>query len=115
MKRVLCAWFPHWPLQRVSLVQPELKGRPVVLYAPARSGAATRRGDWQVAYCARAAVEAGVRPGMPLAEAQSLLERSRNAHFAQHDPQADRGEYRVEAFVEGGVAVVQHELDVGAA
>jgi hypothetical protein len=30
---------------------------------------------------------------------------------AAHDPQADRGEYRVEAFVEGGVAVVQHELD----
>jgi protein ImuB len=27
---------------------------------------------------------------MPLAEAQSLLERSQDAHFAQHDPQADR-------------------------
>jgi protein ImuB len=90
MKRVLCVWFPHWPLQRVYLVRPELKGRPVVLYAPAHAGGAARRGDWQVAHCARGAVEAGVRPGMPLAEAQSLLERSRNACFLQHDPTADR-------------------------
>ncbi|MBI3861325.1 MAG: DNA polymerase Y family protein [Planctomycetia bacterium] len=90
MKRVLCVWFPHWPLQRVCFVQPELKGRPVVLYSPARPGGSARRGDWQVVHCARAAVEAGVRPGMPLAEAQSLLERPRAAHFAQHDPQADR-------------------------
>ncbi len=48
-----------------------------------------RRGDWQVAHCAPAAVEAGVRPGMPLAEAQAMLERLGLAHFAQHDPQAD--------------------------
>ena len=90
MKRVLCVWFPHWPLQRVCLVQPELKGRPVVLYGPAQSGsnrsgspraglakapASAQRGDWLVVHCARAAVAAGVRPGMPLAEAQALLER----------------------------------------
>ena len=70
-------------------MQPELKGRPVVLYSPVRPGATIRRGDWQVTHCARAAVEAGVRPGMPLAEAQALLERPGRAHFAQHDPQAD--------------------------
>ena len=74
-------------------------------------GAAQRAG-WQVVHCARAAVAMGVRPGMPLAEAQTLLERpvlrasgppprggrgtgvrpavSRAIHFAQHDPQADR-------------------------
>ncbi|HEY2250282.1 MAG TPA: DNA polymerase Y family protein, partial [Planctomycetaceae bacterium] len=80
MKRVLCVWFPHWPLQRVCLVQPELKGRPVVLYGPAgvgpgRANAPAQRGDWLVLHCARAAVAAGVRPGMPLAEAQALLER----------------------------------------
>ena len=107
MKRVLCVWFPHWPLQRVCLVQPELKGRPVVLYGPARTGstpvgsvpvrsrgrgrsgatASPQRGDWLVMHCARAAVAAGVRPGMPLAEAQALLER---LHLVQHDPPADR-------------------------
>jgi protein ImuB len=67
----------------------------VVLYSPARTGATIRRDDWQVAHwyvahCARAAIEAGVRPGMPLAEAQALLECLGLAHFAQHDPQADR-------------------------
>ena len=61
-------------------MQPELKGRPVVLYGPARVGSSTinasaQRGDWLVLHCARAAVAAGVRPGMPLAEAQALLER----------------------------------------
>ena len=29
---------------------------------------------------------------------------------AAHDPQAGRGEYRVEAFVEGGVAIAQTNL-----
>ncbi|MBS0265337.1 MAG: DNA polymerase Y family protein, partial [Planctomycetes bacterium] len=71
-------------------MRPELKGRPVVLYTATRAGATTRRGDWQVAQCSRTAVAAGVRPGMPLAEAQSLLERSRNASFVPHDPAADR-------------------------
>src|SRR5436189_5589317 len=62
MKRVLCVWFPHWPLQRVCLVQPELKGRPVVLYGPARVGStrvgstransSAQRGDWLVVHCA---------------------------------------------------------------
>ena len=33
---------------------------------------------------------------------------------AAHDPQAVRSEHRVEAFTEDGVAVMQHELDVGA-
>src|SRR5262245_16371691 len=73
MKRVLCLWLPHWPLQRLCLVQPELKGRPVVLSAPA--AASGRRAGDQVRHCSRAAVAAGVRPGMPLAEAQAILER----------------------------------------
>src|SRR5262249_4194437 len=73
MKRALCLWLPHWPLQRLCLVQPELKGRPVVLSAPAAHSG--RGAGQQVRHCSRAAVAAGVRPGMPLAEAQSLLER----------------------------------------
>ncbi|MGE5192444.1 MAG: Y-family DNA polymerase, partial [Deltaproteobacteria bacterium] len=103
MKRVLCLWLPHWPLQRICLVQPELKGRPVVLYGGATNTPAAQSGrgtGQQVRHCSRAAVGAGVRPGMPLAEAQALLERP-NApanssgrgtapHIAPHDPQADR-------------------------
>jgi protein ImuB len=67
-------------------VQPELKGRPVVLYGPARQSSSAQGGDWLVRHCSKAAVAAGVRPGMPLAEAQALLER----HIIQHDPEADR-------------------------
>jgi protein ImuB len=100
MKRLLCLWLPHWPLQRICLVQPELKGRAVVLYrgASSASAASDGRGTQQrVRHCSRAAVAAGVRPGMPLAEAQALLERhslsaasQRNVYIAPHDPQADR-------------------------
>src|SRR5579864_3319513 len=75
MNRVLCLWFPHWPLQRICLVQPELKGSPVVLYGPARQNSSAQGGDWLVRHCSKAAVAAGVRPGMPLAEAQALFER----------------------------------------
>jgi protein ImuB len=69
-------------------VQPELKGCPIVLSAPAfSSGRST--GD-HVRHCSRAAVAAGVRPGMPLAEAQALLGAGTASHIAPHDPQADR-------------------------
>src|SRR5262249_14405265 len=86
--------------------QPELKGRPVVLYGPARQNDAApagrsaapstaRSGNWQVRHCSQGAVAAGVHPEMPLAEAQALLEwpvsRGRGtAHFTRHDPEADR-------------------------
>jgi len=70
-------------------VQPELKGRPVVLYGPARQNSSAQGGDWVVRHCSKAAVSAGVRPGLPLAEAQALFERyiPRAAHRAasQHN------------------------------
>jgi protein ImuB len=44
----------------------------------------------QVRHCSRAAVAAGVRPGMPLAEAQALLGAGTAPHIAPHDPQADQ-------------------------
>jgi protein ImuB len=82
MQRVMCVWFPRWPLQRLFAVRPELKHRPVVLYGPAP------RGGWQVRHCSKRAVEAGVIVGMPLAEAKTLLERLA-PHIEQHDAQAD--------------------------
>ena len=74
----------------MCLVQPELKGRPVVLYGSASASSArnSQSTEQEVRHCSRAAVAAGVRPGMPLAEAQALL--SATAHFAPHDLQADR-------------------------
>jgi len=63
----MCVRLPHWPLQRLRNEQPEHDG-PLVLYA----GAGRRR--LRVTDCSRRALEEGVRPGMPLAEAKALLE-----------------------------------------
>ncbi|MGE0758754.1 MAG: DNA polymerase Y family protein, partial [Pirellulaceae bacterium] len=67
MKRMLCIWFPHWPLQRLLVAKPELEQRAVILYS--RWG---NRGQ-RVTACSAQAAAAGVRPGMPLAEATALL------------------------------------------
>jgi protein ImuB len=71
MKRVMCVRLPHWPLQRQRRERPEHNG-PLVLYADAGL-----RG-LRVTACSRRALEAGVRPGMPLAEAKALLENSKS-------------------------------------
>ena len=63
MKRVLCIRLPSWPIQRLVVAQPELRGRVIILHTRD-----PRRGQCVVA-CSRAAYRCGVRPGMPLAEA----------------------------------------------
>jgi protein ImuB len=69
MMRHMCVWFPRWPWQHLRHVQPELERRAVVWFAEACG----RR----VVVCAPAAEACGVRPGMPLAEARSVLEAAR--------------------------------------
>ncbi len=54
MKRALCLWLPHWPLQRLAAAHAELSTRAVVLYERHAT-----RGARVVAYCpqlSRAAV-----------------------------------------------------------
>ena len=63
MKRILCLWFPEWPLQRLLVTHPELKQQAIVLYARAPRG-----GEYVVA-CCRRAQERGIRPGMSRTEA----------------------------------------------
>ena len=88
----MCVWCPLWPVQRLLTEQPGLKGlvnasdrkrtgarreqdsdsasrgdrRPIVLFAEARRGL-------HVTACSPEAVHAGIRIGMPLGEARSLL------------------------------------------
>jgi protein ImuB len=81
MKRVLCVWLPRWSIQRFRHAHPALSERPLVLHAPARGGRLV------VASCSPAASRAGVVPGMALAEARALATA---AHFAPHEPRADR-------------------------
>ena len=92
MRRVLCVWFPNWPIQRQAALRPELERAAVVLHAERGS-----RGSYVVT-CSEAAAHRGVRPGIPLAEAAALLgERTdRNGQSAgapalrPHEPRADR-------------------------
>src|SRR5262245_53069742 len=81
MKRVMCVWFPNWPIQRcrrgappgnlpsreTHMDCPSIPEVPLVLFAPAD------RGKVRVTACSLAARRRGVVPGMLLAEAQSLL------------------------------------------
>jgi hypothetical protein len=77
MKRVMCLWLPNWPIQRRRARQPDDSGA-VVLHS-------TGRGKIEVVACCREARRQGVRPGMLLAEAQSLGVAMR---FEPHDPSA---------------------------
>lgn len=84
MTRILCLWFPNWPIQRAARARPALSGRPLVLETPAVRGSS-------VAACSRAVVARGVRVGMPLAEAQAL---AGELAIEPYDPAADAAELR---------------------
>jgi protein ImuB len=80
MTRILCLWFPNWPIQRRAGDRPELNKRAFVLeQSDARGG--------RVAACCARAVEQGIYPGMPVAEAKSLAP---GVVVEPHDRAADR-------------------------
>src|SRR5262245_47834548 len=83
MKRVLCLWFPGWPIQRLRRARPELDRLPLVLSQPGR-------GKLWVTARSRTASRQGVAVGMPLAEARALTANSSSTRFEMHDPRADR-------------------------
>ncbi|MCI0642672.1 MAG: DNA polymerase Y family protein, partial [Gemmataceae bacterium] len=111
MKRVLCIWFPEWPIQRLRAARPELKKVVGTLRVPS-SNDGTRsvptilhalvRGKLVVRACCASAAQRGVTPGMPLAEAKALVDpivdptlrvgqphAERGAYYAAHEPIAD--------------------------
>ena len=69
----MCIWLPGWPLQRLSLERPELKQRTVLIYEDAA------RGQYRVVVCSKRALDQGVRPGMPKAEAEAFLQFMKQA------------------------------------
>jgi protein ImuB len=79
MKRILCLWFPLWPIQRLRHKRPELRTIPLVVYVETRGKAA-------VASASPQAQQHGIRIGMPLAEAKAICAK---AHFDLHDAEAD--------------------------
>lgn len=104
MQRVMCIWFPHWPIQRwrdrmttagtdqdpsrAAAADTRLERRPLLLYE-----LQGRRGP-VITACSRQARQAGVQPGMPLAEARAQLQphvpQWGLPQIAAHDPTADR-------------------------
>lgn len=83
----MCVWLPNWPIQRQFIARPELKRQALVLHT--ESG---RRGP-EVVAASRAAVDLGIEPGIPVADARALAGISAingGVHFEIHDPWADR-------------------------
>ena len=60
-----CIRIPDFPVQAELARRPELRGRPVVITAPAAGGATAKT---PVTHCSPEAAEQGVRPGMPVRE-----------------------------------------------
>src|SRR5215213_3180118 len=92
MTRILCLWFPSWAIQRAIRCRPELKeGAVALVTGPAASkstaGRANSGTQTIVAACCEKAITQGVRPGMPLAEAQALV---RDLKVTVYEPAADR-------------------------
>ncbi len=83
MQRILCIWLPGWPLQRQVAARPELRVGPLALYARD-----PRRGERIVA-CSSAAYQRGIRPGMPLTEAQAVGEKRGGLRTEERRPKAE--------------------------
>ncbi|MDW8266463.1 MAG: DNA polymerase Y family protein [Gemmataceae bacterium] len=81
MPRVLCAYFPNWPLQRWRHHQPQLRQRPVALAEP------TTAARPRIVTCCAEAARLGYRPGKPLAEAWAIAP---SLVLRTLDPEGDR-------------------------
>src|SRR5262249_31883462 len=80
MKRVMCVYLPGWPLQRRAHHNAALRAEPVAIADPR-----TPRGP-RVVLCSRKAAGAGIRPGMPVAEALAVEPHLR---VIENDPEED--------------------------
>ena len=80
MPRVMCVWFPRWPIQRLRTARPELKRCELGLFA-------SRKERPTITECSTNAERLGIHIGQPLAEAKALLP---NAMFIPADFTADR-------------------------
>src|SRR5262245_42086393 len=80
MRRILCVHLPQWPLQRQLRGAPRWRSEPFAIIG-------VRGRIKQTVWVCPLAKKAGVRPGMPLAEAQAI-EPALSLH--DEDPAADR-------------------------
>jgi len=87
MTRLLCLWFPNWPIQRRHQQSPAFREQPLVLVD-------SRQGREIVGHCCDLATRRGIRPGMSLAEAKTLLQprsgRPEVGHCLPEEPEQDQ-------------------------
>lgn len=82
----MCVWLPGWPLQRICIERPELKQQTLLVFDE------VRKGQQIIIACSRQALRQGVRPGMPKAEAEALVQPAAPPAAAQL--QTDRAAVR---------------------
>lgn len=79
MRRLLCIWFPNWPIQRLRLAEPSGhrnesgNEQPILLWKED-----PRRGRVLIA-CCHLARRCGVKPGVPVSQASEIVQRSFSA------------------------------------
>ena len=81
MKRVLCLWFPNWPIQRLVVAEPALRKTHLVLFRRD-----SRKGQL-VSAASPLAMQDGVQIDMPVSEVKQLLRHSgktRQAYRPSH-------------------------------
>ena len=81
MKRVLCLWFPNWPIQRLVVAEPDLRKTHLVLFRRD-----SRKGQL-VSAASPLAIQDGVQIDMPISEVKQLLRHSgktRQAYRPSH-------------------------------
>ena len=104
-----CIRIPDFPVQVELARRPELRGRPVVITAPAAGGATAKT---PVTHCSPEAAEQGVRPGMPVRE---VIATCREAVLLSPDPEWYRSVH--DAFLDAleEEAPVVEDADLGLA
>ena len=80
MKRAMCIYLPQWPLQRLRHERPDLRDQPIAIAQPR-----TARGA-AILFCNRLSAHAGIRSGMPVAEARA---REPSLRLFEADPEGD--------------------------
>lgn len=84
MPRVLCIWFPNWPIQRLHAAPSARDARPLILFR--------EQGQrLSVTACCRRAARHGIRPGQTLGDARAVLPQ---ATYQRAAPELDQAGLR---------------------
>ncbi len=110
MKRILCLWFPNWPIQRLVVAEPALRKTHLVLFRRD-----SRKGQL-VAAASPLAMLSGVQIDMPITEVKQLLRHSGLSRQTWHPshrmhPRTQHRQLAKQAV--GMVSAEQHPLPSG--